>query len=362
MSDKESMNQNVKMEKPVTWKKQGHPSRAHLLAVCSGYHAAIRKNKSVAFFPQQVEISYGPGCPACLVSPSFIDKLLAYSRRANVIIATYNDLLGIPGSQSTLEKARTAGADIRVVTNIWDVLVLAKKNRRKRIVFPALGFESAASSTAAAILQAKVAGVFNFQVLSDHRRMPACIETVLQNGQIPVDGILASGRVAASMGAAYFRFLSEKYHLPVVISGYEPGNIKEAVSWLLHQIENHSFETGNLFPEAVSEEGNPKSHQLLEEVFTVSEAFCNGQGMVKDAGFAINNAYRMFDAEKVFVDTEIPEPAVADGCLCSEIMWGIKTPQECPYFAKQCNPVQALGACMHSEEGPCRVEFLFGSK
>ena len=334
----------------------------NLLAVCSGYRATAAKYNLKKVLPKEVHLHFGPGCPACLVSPAFVDKLLAYSRRGNVIIAAYNDLLGFPGSLSTLDKARTAGADVRVVSRLWDALLLAKKNRRKRIVFPALGFESAAASTAAAILQAKVAGIFNFQVLTGHRRMAACLETALQQAPAPVDGVIASGRVAASMGLDYFRPLSEKFQVPLVISGYEPEDLMEAVLALVKQTGRKEVKIQNLFPEAVSQKGNPKSHQLLEEVFEPADAFCNGFGTVKEAAFRIKNEYRMFDAEKVFLDVALPEPAFAKGCLCSEIMRGEKLPAECPHFGKSCNPVNALGACMHSEEGPCRTAFLYGNK
>jgi len=332
----------------------------HILAVCSGYKVTIQKNHLEELLPQQVHIHYGPGCPACLASPAFIDKLLEYGKRSNVIIATYNDLLGIPGTISTLEKARTSGADIRVVSAIWDVLLLAKKNRRKRVVFPAFGFESAASSTAAAILQAKVAGIFNFQVLCDHKRMPACMETILQNKEIPVQGLITSGRVAASMGSDYFLSFCEKYGIPQVISGYRPENLLEAILALARQITHQTKKMENLFLEAVSAKGNIKSHQLLEEVFEKEDTFCNGFGIVKNGGFRIKDEYRMFDAEKVFLDIKTPDTALAEGCLCGEIMRGTKTPPDCSHFGKDCNPIQALGACMHSEEGPCRVEFLFG--
>ena len=334
----------------------------HLLAVCSGYRVTLLKHRLDKLLPRQVHLHFGPGCPACLVSPAFVDKLVAYSHRSNVIIATYNDLLGLPGTVASLDKARTGGADIRVVANLWDALLLAKKNRRKRIVFPALGFESAAASTAAAILQAKVAGIFNFQVLMGHRRMTACMETALQKANPPVDGLITSGRVAASMGYAYFRPFSEKYQIPQAISGYEPEDLLEAVLALIKQIGRQTVKTQNLFPEAVSKEGNPKSHQLLQEVFEPADAFCNGFGTVKKAAFQIKKEYRMFDAEKVFLDEELPEPAFAEGCLCGKIMRGVTVPAKCPHFGKSCNPVNALGACMHSEEGPCRITFLYGKK
>ena len=353
MRDKETLLKEIKdtIDRPV-----------HLLAVCSGHRATAAKHHLEKLLPEEVHLHFGPGCPACLISPAFVDKLLAYSRRGNVVITPFNDLLGISGSRSSLEKARTAGADIRVTASIWDMLLLAKKNRRKRIVFPALGFESAASSTAAAILQAKVAGIFNFQVLTGHRRMTACLETALQHAPFPTDGVIASGRVAASMGWDYFRPLSKKFEIPLVVSGYEPENLLEAVLALLQQIKQNSRKTENLFPEAVSQAGNPKSHQLLEEVFKPAEAFCNGFGTVKGAAFRIKNEYRMFDAEKVFLDVALPEPAFAEGCLCAEMMRGEKLPAACPHFGKNCNPVNALGACMHSEEGPCRLAFLYGTK
>ncbi len=335
-------------------------SPVHLMAVCSGSKVTIQKHHLERLLPKQIHIHFGPGCPACLASPAFIDKLLEYSKRSDVIIATYGDLLGIPGSKSTLEEARTNGAGIRVIHSIMDALTLSKKNRGKRIIFPAVGFESAASSTAAAILQAKVAGLFNFHVLCDHKRMLSGMEAVLQRNEVPLDGFIGSGRIAASMGMDYFKIFFEKHRKPLVISGYEPENVLKAILHLVRQINNKTASLENLFPEVVSDKGNSKSHQLLEEVFETGDATWTGFEKIKSSGFKIKNVYRMFDTEKVFFDVETPEPALPEGCLCGEIMRGIILPKDCPHFAKACNPINALSACMYSEEGPCRMDFLFG--
>ncbi len=356
-----SDNANLPVEKLAGRLKETVDRPMHLMLMCSGFRVTLLKNKLAGLLPQQLHLHDGPACPACLLPPAFIDKLTAYSRRNNVIVATFQDLLGIPGTETSLEKIRSAGADVRVVSSLWDVLLLAKKNRRKRIVFPAIGFESAASSTAAALLQAKVAGLFNFQVLTGHRRLVTCMKTALENKTFPLHGVVTSGRVAASMGVNYFREVSRKYQLPMVISGYQPEELLHALLALVKQIQNGTHETENLFPEAVSDNGNPKSHQLLEEVFSLQTAFCNGYGMVPEAGFAINRAYRMFDAEKVFFDETLPVPTVQNECPCAEIMKGTLLPEHCPHFKKTCNPVHALGSCMHSEEGPCRVAYLYGT-
>ena len=340
--------------------KKTATSPVHIMAVCSGYKVTIQRHHLGRLLPKQIHIHYGPGCPACLSSPVFIDKLVEYSKRSNIIIATYADLLGIPGSEFTLEKVRTDGADIRVIHSIMDALTLAKKNRRKRIIFPAVGFESAASSTAAAILQAKVAGIFNFHVLCDHKCMVSGMEAVLQRDEVPVDGFISSGRVAASMGADYFRKIPEKYDKPQVTSGYEPEDVLEAILHLVKQINNKTDLPENLFLSAVTQEGNLKSHQLLEEVFETEDTTWTGFGKIKSSGYKIKNDYGMFDAEKVFFDVKTASPVSPKGCLCGEIMRGIKSPRDCPHFAKTCNPVNAIGACMYSEEGSCRIDFLFG--
>ena len=360
MSENENYDPDEKMRQFAAEIKEMATSPIHLMAVCSGYKVTIQKYHLDKLLPKHVHIHYGPGCPACLASPSFIDKLLAYGKRANVTIATYADLLGIPGSKSTLEKARTDGADIRVIHSIMDALTLAKKSRRQRIIFPAVGFESAASSTAAAILQAKVAGIFNFHVLCDHKRMLPGMEAVLQRDEVPVDGFINSGRVAASMGADYFRTISEKYHKPQVVSGYEPEDVLEAVLHLVKQTNDKMTLPENLFPSAVTADGNPQSHQLLEEVFETNDAEWTGFGKIRSSGFKIKRAYRVHNAEEIFFDVKTPEPILPGGRLCGEIMRGVKSPQDCSCFAKTCNPINALGACMYSEEGPCRVDFLFG--
>ncbi len=332
-------------------------SPVHIMAVCSGYQVTIQKHHLDRLLPKQIQIHYGPGCPACLSFPVFVDKLVEYSKRSNVIIATYGDLLGVPGSKSTLEKVRTTGADIRVIHGIMDALILAKKNRRKRIIFPAMGFESAASSTAAAILQAKVAGIFNFR---DHKRMLPGMEAVLQRDEVPVDGFISSGRVAASMGADYFGKISEYHYKPQIISDYGPDDVLEAILHLIKQTNNKTALLENLFPSAVTAAGNPQSYQLLEEVFETDDTEWTGFGKIKNSGFKIKRAYREHNAEEIFFEVKTPKPTLPEGCLCSEIMRGVKIPQECPHFAKACTPVDAVSACMYSEEGPCRVNFLFG--
>jgi len=360
MSGKMNFDPDEKRQQLLTETEKAVTTPVHIMAVCSGYQATIQKHHLYRLLPKRIHIHYGPGSPACLISPSFIDKLLAYGRRNNVIIATYTDLLGIPGSESTLERARTDGVDIRVIHSIMDALTLAKKSRRKRVVFPAVGFESAAASTAAAILQAKVAGIFNFHVLCDHKRMLSGMEAVLQRNEIPVDGFISSGRVAASMGTDYFGVISEKYHKPQAISGYEPEDILEAVLHLVKQTNNKTAIPENLFPSAVTAEGNLQSHLLLEEVFETNDTEWTGFGEIKGSGFKIKRAYRMHNAEEIFFDVKTSEPVLPEGCLCGEIMRGVKVPQECPHFAKVCTPVDAVGACMYSEEGPCRMDFLFG--
>ncbi len=360
MSGNENYNPDEKMRQLAAEIKESATSPVHIMAVCSGYKVTIQKHHLDRLLPAQIHIHHGAGCPACLSSPAFIDKLVEYSKRRNVIIATYSDLLGIPGSNSTLEKARTDGADISVIHSIMDALTLAKKNRRKRIVFPAVGFESAATSTAAGILQAKVAGIFNFHVLCDHKRMLPGMEAILQRNEVPVDGFISSGRVAAGMGADYFRKISGKYHKPQAISGYEPEDVLEAILHLLKQINNKTAMAENLFPSVVTGEGNPRSHQLLDEVFETDDAEWTGFGKIKGGGFKIKRAYRVHNAEEIFFDAKTPEPILPEGCLCGEIMRGVKVPADCRFFTKNCTPINAIGTCMYSEEGPCRVNFLFG--
>lgn len=360
MSGNEPCDQDEKIRQLTAEIMKAVTSPVHIMVACSGYQVTIQKHHLGRLLPEQIQLHYGSGCPACLASPTFIDKLLEYGKRDNVIIATYADLLGIPGSSSTLEKARTGGVNIRVIHSIMDALTLAKKNRRKRIVFPAVGFESAASSTAAAILQAKVAGIFNFHVLNDHKRMLSGMEAILKRKEVAVDGFISSGRVAASMGANYFRMISEKYYKPQAISGYEPEEVLEAILHLVKQINDESAILENLFPPVVTEVGNPKSHQLLDEVFETDDTEWMGFGKIKTSGFKIKTAYRVYNAEEIFFDVKTPEPVLQEGCLCGEIMRGVTSPQDCPLFAKKCNPINATGACMYSEEGPCRVDFLFG--
>ncbi len=190
--------------------------------------------------------------------------------------------------------------------------------------------------------------------------MVSGMEAVLQRNEVPVEGFINSGRVAASMGADYFGIISEKYHKPQVVSSYEPEDVLEAILHLVKQTKNKTAMPENLFPSVVTGEGNPQSHQLLEEVFESDDMEWTGFGKIKGSGFKIKRAYRVHNAEEIFFDVKTPEPILPEGCLCGKIMRGVKSPQDCPHFAKTCNPLNALSACMYSEEGSCRVDFLYG--
>ena len=330
-----------------------------LMEVCGGHTMAIHRFGLASLLPSNIRLISGPGCPVCVSSQLFIDKAMAYSKIPGTIITTYGDLIRVPGSTTSLEKERAAGNDIRIIYSVLESLDIAKDNPGKNIIFLGIGFETTAPATAAAIIRAKQEKINNFFVLSAHKVMPPVMKALVEEG-VKIDGFIAPGHVTAITGTAIYNELASVYGLGVVVTGFEPADIMQAIMMLTVQIESAKQQVEIQYQRVVHKQGNKIAQKLLDEVFVAVDDRWRGLGIIPQSGLKIREEFSSFDAEKNFT-VEIPEPSEPKGCICGQILRGLKTPADCSLFAKRCTPADPVGACMVSGEGTCSTYFKYRS-
>ncbi len=328
-----------------------------IMEVCGGHTMSIQKFGLPYLLPSTVELVSGPGCPVCVTSREYIDRAVAYSRLDNTIITTYGDLIRVPGSSSTLEKEKASGADIRIVYSILDAMLIAKKNRDKKIVFLGIGFETTAPSSAAGILKAQTAGLRNFYVYSAHKVMAPAMEALIDDG-VNIDGYIGPGHVSTITGQAIYMNIPKKYHMGVVISGFEPVDLMQSIHMLVTQIENDKPKVEIQYTRVVKPEGNIVAQKMLEEIFETRDDWWRGLGILQNSGLKIKKEYAMHDAENI-IEVEVEETIEPRGCICGLILRGEKKPQDCSLFGNSCTPSDPVGACMVSSEGSCHAYYLY---
>jgi hydrogenase expression/formation protein HypD len=330
-----------------------------LMEVCGGHTMAIHRFGLNSLLPSNIHLISGPGCPVCVSSQHFIDKALAYSKIPGVILTTYGDLIRVPGSATSLEKERAAGSDIRIVYSALESLDIAKNNPDNKIIFLGIGFETTAPATAATIIQVRKEQINNFYVLSAHKVMPPVMKALVEEG-VKIDGFIAPGHVTAITGTGIYEDLASVYHLGVVVTGFEPSDLMHAVLMLTTQIESDSQRVEVQYQRVVHKEGNLIAQKVLKEVFIPDDDTWRGLGIIPESGLRINEEFSSFDAEKQ-ISVEVPESTEPKGCICGQILRGLKTPLNCPLFAKRCTPSDPVGACMVSGEGTCATYFKYRS-
>ena len=328
-----------------------------LMEVCGGHTMAVHKFGLRELLPETIRLISGPGCPVCVSGTGFIDNVVKLAKMPGNIIATYGDLLRVPGSFSSLEQEKGTGADVRFVYSVLDSLEIARRNPDRTIVFPGIGFETTAPATAAAILRAHKEGLKNFKVLSSHKVMPPVMRALIDEG-VKIDGYIAPGHVTAITGTEMYRPIVEKYGLGIVVAGFEPTDILQSIKMLVAQFEDHDPKVEIQYSRVVKPEGNSIARNLMNEIFELGDDRWRGIGMIPDSGLKIRRKYQSFDTEKYFdlPEAEETEPA---GCICGEVLKGLKTPTDCTLFSRVCTPVNPVGACMVSNEGTCAAYYRY---
>ena len=326
---------------------------------CGGHTVTIFRYGIRQILPQTIEMVSGPGCPICVTSNADLDKAIALSQIPNVIIATFGDMLKVPGSHYSLQQVKANGADVRIAYSTLDALKVAEDNPAKSVVFLGIGFETTAPTIAASILEAEEKRIRNYYVLSLHKLCPPVIRAVLDSGEVKLHGLICPGHVSAIIGSHPWEFIARGHGIPCVISGFEPLDILQCVDMLVAQIESGESRVEIGYRRGVRPEGNQQALKLMEQVFEPCPAEWRGIGEVADSGLKLRKGYQHFDAELAF-DIE-PGPAYQPkGCICGDILRGVKNPINCQLFGKACTPENPVGPCMVSSEGSCSAYYLYG--
>jgi hydrogenase expression/formation protein HypD len=329
-----------------------------LMEVCGTHTMAIARFGIRELLPSSVRLVSGPGCPVCVTSNAFVDRVVALARIPGVIIATFGDLMRVPGSSSSLERERASGMDVRVVFSTLDALKLAEENPDRKIVFPGVGFETTAPTVAVSILEARRRALKNYFVLSGHKVMPPAMEA-LSRGDVRIDGYLCPGHVSAVTGTRFYEKLVREFGIGCVVSGFEPLDILQSILMLVRQAERKLPKVEVQYSRVVKPEGNTRALAALGEVFEPSDAEWRGLGMIPGSGLEIRPAFAQWDAGKR-LPVEVEPLREPEGCRCGDVLEGKIGPAECPLFAKACIPEEPVGACMVSSEGACAAHFRFG--
>lgn len=331
-----------------------------LMEVCGGHTWAIQKFGIPSMIPESIKLLSGPGCPVCVTDKKYIDRTIAFSRLDDVIITTFGDLIKVPGSTSSLSLEKSRGADVRIVYSITDAIKIARDNPTKRVVFLGIGFETTAAATAAGMYNAVNEGLKNFFLYSSQKIMPPAMAAIIEEG-IKINGYIAPGHVSAVTGTGIYEGIPAKYKVGCVIAGFEAVDILQSIYMLLNQIVNENYNVEIQYKRVVTKQGNTKAQNIISQIFETRDDWWRGLGVLPQSGLGLKQEFAEFDAERM-IDVEVEETIEEKGCICGDILKGLKTPADCKLFAKVCNNTNPVGACMVSHEGACNAYYRFNRK
>jgi hydrogenase expression/formation protein HypD len=347
---------------------EADPGRTYdLMEFCGGHTHAIFRYGIQDLLPANVRLIHGPGCPVCVLPIGRIDQAMQLARDHRVVLCTYGDLLRVPGiERMTLAKAKAAGADVRMVYSSLDALAIARAQPDRQVVFFAIGFETTTPPTAVALLQARRQGLANFTVHCNHVLTPAAITNILESpevrrlGTLPLDAFIGPAHVSAVIGTRPCEFFAEEYQRPVVVAGFEPLDVMQAILMLIRQLNDGRAEVENEYTRVVERDGNRKAQALVAEVFELRSSFqWRGLGEVPYSALRIKEEFAGWDAEKRFPLHAVSLPD-HKACECGAVLRGVKKPTDCRIFATVCTPDNPIGSCMVSSEGACAAYYSFG--
>jgi len=328
-----------------------------IMEFCGGHTISLLKYGIPDLLPESIEMVSGPGCPVCVTSKAEIDAAIELAWRPDVMLASFGDMIRVPGTKESLRSAKAEGADVRVVYSPDDAVRLAQENREKKVVFFAVGFETTAPVTASSVKLAESLNLDNYFLLSAHKTTPAILAALLAE-EINLDGFVCPGHVTAITGTEMYRILTDAGK-PCVVSGFEPLDIISSILAIVRQINRGAAETEIEYSRIVVPEGNVHARRIMEDVFRPADAVWRGLGVVPASGFKPGGAYRRFNAcEEFGIEIDMDEKETK-GCICDSILRGLKKPPDCKLFKTACTPEEPVGACMVSDEGTCSVYYRF---
>jgi hydrogenase expression/formation protein HypD len=334
--------------------------RIQIMEVCGTHTVSIFRSGIRSLLPENLRLISGPGCPVCVTAQRYIDAAMELAMRPGVIIATYGDMLRVPGRCGSLEQCRAGGASVRIINSGMSALRLAREHPRREIVFLGVGFETTAPATAAVVLRARREGAANFSVLAAHKLVVPAMLTLLEAGDVPLDGFLCPGHVSVIIGADAYRPVVERFRRPCVVAGFEPDQVLQGITHLLRQIAQDRARLENVYTAAVTDAGNAAAIRLLDEVFVVADAAWREIGVIPNSGLEFAPRFARFDALRrhgIELGKDDDNPA----CKCGLVIQGRVDPPDCSLFGNGCTPLQPIGPCMVSSEGTCAAWFKYGA-
>jgi hydrogenase expression/formation protein HypD len=337
------------------------PGRSYkFMEVCGGHTHAIYKHGVEDLLPPAVDLIHGPGCPVCVIPMGRVDDAIAIAERPEVTFTTFGDMMRVPGGRGSLLEAKARGAHVRMVYSPLDALKIARENPDREVVFFAIGFETTAPSTALTLLRARDEGIRNFFVFANHVTIIPAIRAILDSPDLRLDGFIGPGHVSTVIGVLPYRFIARDYGKPLVVAGFEPLDILQAVYMILRQLAEGRSEVENQYTRVVRETGNKRALEAIAETMELRTTFeWRGLGFISQSALKLRETFADWDAELRY---EVPGVRVADpkACQCGEVLKGVIKPWECKVFGTACTPERPIGTCMVSSEGACAAYYNYG--
>jgi hydrogenase expression/formation protein HypD len=333
--------------------------KVNLMEVCGTHTVAISKFGIRDILNKNINLISGPGCPVCVTPDIYLDYIYELSMKDDILIATYGDMIRVPGSKPniTLERAKAQGAKVKMVYSSMDALDLAKKNKNKKVVFLGIGFETTTPATAVLIKEAISQNVSNVYAVSLHKQVEPVMRALLEDKTMHIDGFLCPGHVALVTGEKGFDFLKE-YDCTGVIAGFQMEEIIDGLYQLLRNIESKNNKVSNCYTKLINREGNKNSQGLIKEVFDIKDDYWRGLGLIKASGYKIKDIYKSHDIEEVY-PINLNQKEKVSMCQCGEVLKGKIKPNECRLFKVSCSPENPIGPCMVSSEGSCGAYYKY---
>ncbi|MCX5645970.1 MAG: hydrogenase formation protein HypD [Phycisphaerae bacterium] len=331
-----------------------------VMEVCGTHTVSIFRSGIRSILPEKLKLLSGPGCPVCVTDQGYIDAVMQLADREDCLIATYGDMIRVPGSDGSLE-TRASRGNVKVVLSSEDALQLARDNPGRTVVFIAVGFETTTPATAVAVQEAASEGIPNFCILSGHKLVIPAMRALLSGMNDRIDAFLCPGHVSVIIGSGAFAEIVNDYHRPCVVAGFEPLQIIEGLAEICRQLAAGTAELKSIYNAVVSEKGNTAAQRITAECFEPVDGYWRGVGKIAKSTLALKEQYRQFDAFKRFGLQDKPGKEIK-GCRCGEVLCGLIEPMQCPLFGTRCTPQKPVGPCMVSSEGTCAAWFKYGRR
>ncbi len=333
-----------------------------LMEICGTHTVAIRRTGLRSLLPDRVRLISGPGCPVCVTSQGTIDVLVDLAARDGVTVATFGDMVRVPGSTASLERRKAEGGSVAVCYSVLEALDLARQRPEETVVFAAVGFETTAPGTAVAVETAKAEGLANFRILPGHKWVLPAMDALLAGGEVRIDGFLCPGHVSVIIGSRAYESVASEYGRPCVVAGFTAEQVLAGVAAILKQLAGGEARVENVYEEAVRPDGNPEALAHIERVFEPADVTWRGLGTIPASGMGLREAYAAFDGPRTLGISWPPDETATDehGCRCGDVIRGLIEPHACPLFGKACTPARPVGPCMVSREGSCQAEYKYG--